>query len=165
MLAVSGKDLQKFCYVLYKRHPSRWLRRHSDIAYLPPTVRISAMVDFVKSDFFNSKVKPVVKRDNFYWQNSIHWRAMLRTRGQLPTEFLVKAWFTYSRNMPATAAGTCTAGCLRRDVHKYILLPVTMPVVKHSLLNLLCCCCFLLFSRGKPKHCRNMASALTGNFC
>ena len=74
-----------------------------------------------------------------------------------------KAWFTYSRNLPATAAGTCTAGCLRQDVHKYILLPVTMPVAKYSLLNLHCCCCFQLFSRGK--HCRNMASALTGNFC
>ena len=59
-----------------------------------------------------------------------------------------KAWFTYSRNLPATAAGTCATGCLRRYVHKHILLPVTMPVARHSLLNLCCCCCFQFFLAG-----------------
>ena len=52
--------------ILYKRHPPRWLRRHSHGLYLPLTVTIRAKVDLFKSDFFSSNVKLLENKDNFW---------------------------------------------------------------------------------------------------
>jgi len=51
---------------LFKRHPSRWLRRHPHISYLRLAITIGNTVNLAKRNFFSSNVKFALTRDNFF---------------------------------------------------------------------------------------------------
>ena len=63
---------------LYKMHSSRWLLRHPHFLFLPLTITIWTMVDLVKSNFFSTNVKFVVKGISFLGANLILLGAILR---------------------------------------------------------------------------------------
>ena len=85
MQAISGKDLKFYCiWFFYKRHPSKWLRKHSYIFIFTTYNHNWSHVDLFKTGFFSSNVKLLKKGIAARGKTPLTRSAVSKTRGDFP---------------------------------------------------------------------------------